>query len=175
MTFGPRVAPRRFILSQASSISATEIPISTEIIDATSTPNLEHCITVGAVDAVIDAVPVRAWEEAVAPNPATAVKTRDTKLYYTHHLAFHEIFIERSGNELIRELLKTIRMQSLWHRFSYQYYLEDLPKSYRVHQRILKLFETKTTPPEKLRAVIEDHINTALDRFLSYLEEFERT
>jgi DNA-binding GntR family transcriptional regulator len=112
---------------------------------------------------------------AALDRMGTAVRTRDTKLFYTHHLAFHEIFIERSGNELIRELLKTIRMQSLWHRFSYQYYLEDLPKSYRVHQRILKLFEAKATPPEKLRALVEDHINTALERFLSYLEEFERS
>lgn len=111
---------------------------------------------------------------AALEQMGTAVRTRDTKLFYTHHLAFHEIFIERCGNELIREILKTIRMQSLWHRFSYQYYLEDLPKSHRVHQQILKLFESKTTPPEKLRALVEHHINAALDRFLSYLEEFER-
>ena len=111
---------------------------------------------------------------AALERMGTAVRTRDTKLFYTHHLAFHEIFIERCGNELIRELLKTIRMQSLWHRFSYQYYLEDLPKSFRVHQRILKLFESKTTPPEKLRALVEHHINAALERFLSYVEEFER-
>jgi len=46
-----------------------------EVIDATSTPDLEHCITVGPVDAVIDAVPVLAWEEAVRSTPSTALES----------------------------------------------------------------------------------------------------
>ncbi|HSO62946.1 MAG TPA: GntR family transcriptional regulator [Desulfobacterales bacterium] len=104
----------------------------------------------------------------------TAVKTRDTKLFYTHHLEFHETFIERSGNEALIALLKNLRMQSIWHRFSYQYYQEDLEKSFKVHLQIQTLFLKKNTSAEKLGALVENHINVARDRFLAYVEEFER-
>jgi hypothetical protein len=71
-------------------------------------------------------------------------------------------------------LLKNLRMQSIWHRFSYQYYQEDLEKSFKVHQQILALYLKKNTSPEKLGTLVGNHINVALDRFLSYVEEFER-
>jgi len=71
-------------------------------------------------------------------------------------------------------LLKNLRMQSIWHRFSYQYYQEDLEKSFKVHQQIQTLYLKKNTSAEKLGALVENHINVALDRFLSYVEEFER-
>ena len=105
---------------------------------------------------------------------STAVRTKDTKLFYTHHLEFHETFIEYSGNELLIALLKNLRMQSIWHRFSYQYYQEDLEKSFKIHNQIFNLFRKKDTGPEKIRALVEDHINVALDRFLAYLNDFER-
>lgn len=105
---------------------------------------------------------------------AAAVKTRDTKAFYTHHLNFHEIFIGLSGNGVIETLLKTLRMQALWHRFSYQYYQEDMEKSYQVHLKILNLFKDKKTAPGEIRALVEHHINVALERFLVYLENFER-
>jgi len=91
------------------------------------------------------------------------------------HLDFHETFIERSGNEELIALLKNLRMQSIWHRFSYQYYQEDLEKSFKVHQQILGLYLKKNTRAEKLGALVENHINVARDRFLAYLEEFERS
>jgi DNA-binding GntR family transcriptional regulator len=105
---------------------------------------------------------------------STAVRTIDTKLFYTHHLEFHETFIEYSRNELLIGLLKNLRMQSIWHRFSYQYYQEDLEKSIKIHNQIFNLFRKKDTDPEKLRALVEHHINVALDRFLAYLNDFER-
>jgi DNA-binding GntR family transcriptional regulator len=104
----------------------------------------------------------------------TAVETKDTRLFYTHHLEFHETFIERSGNDLLIGLLKNLRMQSIWHRFSYQYYQEDLEKSFKVHQQILNLYQKKNIDPVKIGVLVESHIKVALDRFLAYLEEFER-
>lgn len=105
---------------------------------------------------------------------AAAVQNQDTQAFYTHHLNFHEIFIGLSGNEVIENLLKTLRMQALWHRFSYQYYQEDLEKSYQVHREILNLFKNKKTASGEIRALVEHHINVALERFLVYLENFER-
>ena len=81
----------------------------------------------------------------------TAVELRDTKLFYTHHLEFHETFIKRSGNEALIALLKNLRMQSIWRRFSYQYYQEDLEKSFKVHQQIQTLYLKKNTSAGKAR------------------------
>ena len=103
----------------------------------------------------------------------SAVVAGDTKSYYNQHLVFHELFIQLSANNLLITTLNTLRMQSLWHRFSYQYYLEDLHKSFQVHQEIYDLFRDPNSDPEHVRTLVEDHINMALGRFLDYLQKFE--
>ena len=103
-----------------------------------------------------------------------AVGEGDTKNYYSNHLAFHEAVIGFSGNELLFNLLKTLRVQSLWHRYAYQYYQEDLEKAYKVHEEILQLFKSDPPQPEAIGRKFADHINVALDRFISYLEDSER-
>ena len=112
--------------------------------------------------------------KVVLDQMEAAVMAKDTASYYSHHLRFHEIFIDCAQNELLGNTLKTLRMQSLWHRFSYQYYQEDLAKSFRVHQDILKLFRSRAQESEMLGKLVEGHINTALGSFLNYLEDFER-
>jgi len=103
----------------------------------------------------------------------TAVATKNINLYYSHHLQFHEIFIDCAQNDLLKSSLQKLRMQNLWHRFSYQYYQEDLGKSYRIHQDILKCFNDPDANPDKVCRLVEQHINVALDSFLQYLEDFE--
>jgi DNA-binding GntR family transcriptional regulator len=103
-----------------------------------------------------------------------AVDRGDTKVYYSHHLEFHEAFIALSGNDLLISLLKTLRTQSLWHRFAYQYYREDLEKAFKVHKEILELFKASPPDPEAVASKVTEHINVALDRFLTYLADYER-
>ncbi len=102
-----------------------------------------------------------------------AVMREDTKAYYEHHLAFHEAFIECSGNELLINLLKNLRMQSLWHRFSFQYYQEDLRNAFEIHKEIFRLFKQSPPNPEALDQLVAKHIYVALDRFMAYLENFD--
>jgi len=102
-----------------------------------------------------------------------AVKAGDAKTYYAHHLGFHEVFIKLAGNELLLGLLKNLRTQSMWHRFSYQYYQEDLDKSFVAHRQILELFKASPPKPETVGEQVAAHINVALDWFLAYLEDFE--
>jgi len=99
-----------------------------------------------------------------------AAKTGDTQAYYTHHLSFHELFIELSENRLLIDSLRTLRMQNIWHRYSYQYYQEDVGKSLRVHHKIFESFSKFKNQPKKCRELVEEHINIALDRFLAYLK-----
>ena len=112
--------------------------------------------------------------EDILEEMKKATRDEDIRRYYTYHLQFHEIFIERAENELLINTLGRFRMQSLWHRFSYQYYQEDLEKSFQVHQDILDSFKDPKMDPEKIRILVEYHINEALNSFLVYLEDFER-
>jgi DNA-binding GntR family transcriptional regulator len=112
--------------------------------------------------------------EDILEEMKKATRDEDIRRYYTYHLQFHEIFIERAENELLISTLGRFRMQSLWHRFSYQYYQEDLEKSFQVHQDILDSFKDPKMDPEKIRILVEYHIIEALNSFLVYLEDFER-
>lgn len=104
-----------------------------------------------------------------------AVEKQDAKTYWKHHLAYHEIFITASGNEVLISTLKTLRMHSLWYRFSYQYYREDLPKSLAVHRTIYRLFNDRRTDPGAIEAEVKTHIEVAFERFLAYLRSQQKT
>lgn len=104
---------------------------------------------------------------------SAAVKTQDPMDYYNHHLRFHEIFIDLSGNDLIIEMLHNLRMKNLWYTLHYQYYMEDLDKSLKIHHQIVKLYQDSKTDPEAVRKLVEYHINIALERFIAYVEKIE--
>ena len=100
----------------------------------------------------------------------TAVENNDTKMYWKHHLEFHDIFIEASGNEVLIDILKKLRMHSLWYRFSYQYYQEDLHRSLAVHQKIFGLFRNKDVDKQEIGKLVQEHIQKASQSFLAYLD-----
>ncbi len=64
--------------------------------------------------------------EQILEKMSLAVKNNDTKNYWRNHFEFHDTFIKASGYDILIDILKTLRMHSLWYRFSYQYYQEDL-------------------------------------------------
>ena len=100
-----------------------------------------------------------------------AVKENNPKAYWKQHIVFHEIFITACGNDVLIHILHTLRMHSLWYRFSYKYYREDLPGSLAVHMKILNLFNDSQTDPAALAELVQHHIETAAEKFLTYLEE----
>ncbi len=100
----------------------------------------------------------------------TAVENNDTKTYWKNHLEFHDIFIKASGNDVLISILKTLRMHSLWYRFSYQYYQEDLQRSLAVHQTIFDHFQNKDTDINDLGNLVQMHIQTAFQSFVNYLD-----
>jgi DNA-binding GntR family transcriptional regulator len=104
-----------------------------------------------------------------------AAENEDTKNYWKQHILFHEIFIDACGNRLLVNLLKTLRMQIMWYRLSYQYYQEDFKHSYRTHERIMGLFKSKNTDPDRLEAAVRTHIDVAVHKFLGYLDQQEQT
>ena len=103
-----------------------------------------------------------------------AVAISDTKAYWKNHLEFHDIFIRASHNKVLINILQTLRMHSLWYRFSYQYYQEDLQRSLAVHRRIFELFRTKESDSHKIGEIVQGHIQTAFETFLAYLNDQEK-
>lgn len=103
-----------------------------------------------------------------------AAENEDTKNYWKQHIIFHEIFINACGNQLLINLLQTLRMQIMWYRLSYQYYREDFSNSYRTHEKIMSLFRNKNTDPDRLEAAVRTHIDEAVNKFIGYLNKQEK-
>lgn len=100
-----------------------------------------------------------------------AVKADDTKAYWQHHSTFHEIFINASQNHVLIETLGRLRLHTLWYRYSYQYYEEDLHKQFLVHKRIYKLFADRKADVKKLEKLVHEHIEVAFEKFVGYLTQ----
>lgn len=102
-----------------------------------------------------------------------AAQRKDFSDYSTHHLVFHEIFINASKNETLISLLRNLRMHTLWHRYTYHYYKEDFKNSLKIHKRIIDLFKKKEVSPEEIEKIVRQHIEVALEPFLAAMEELE--
>ncbi|MFO7667992.1 MAG: GntR family transcriptional regulator [Desulfobacterales bacterium] len=103
-----------------------------------------------------------------------AAEKKDSKNYWKQHILFHETFIDACGNHLLIDLLKTLRMQIMWYRLSYQYYQEDFNNAYRTHEKIMGLFRNKNTDPDKLETAVRKHIDEAVNKFIGYLNKQEK-
>ncbi|CAB1060699.1 hypothetical protein D1BOALGB6SA_5466 [Olavius sp. associated proteobacterium Delta 1] len=99
-----------------------------------------------------------------------AVAKKQYAKYRNQHHVFHETFIKACGNNLLIELLETLRMHRLWYFLSFQYHKEDFKKSLAVHHKILKLFEGRNTDLNELENLVRTHIDEALDFFLDYIQ-----
>ncbi|MEE9495618.1 MAG: hypothetical protein V3V39_03765, partial [Desulfobacterales bacterium] len=64
-----------------------------------------------------------------------------------------------------------LRMHSLWYRFCYQYYQEDLPILLDVHQKIFNHFRNQDVDQKVIGKLVQGHIQVAYRSFLAYLDE----
>ena len=99
-----------------------------------------------------------------------AVEEDNTKKYWKYHLRFHEGFINACGNDVLINILKTLRMHSMYYRFAYQYYQEDLRGFLDTHKRINTLFQDPHADQSEIERLVQNHIEVAHERFLVYLE-----
>jgi DNA-binding GntR family transcriptional regulator len=106
---------------------------------------------------------------AILEKMKKAVKSGDTNSYWRFHSTFHEIFIDATNNPVLIETLTRLRFHTLWYRFSYKYYEEDLQKQFVVHKQIYELFAKRDSDVEKLKGLVENHISVAHEKFVGYL------
>lgn len=102
-----------------------------------------------------------------------AAQEQDFIKYAGHHTAFHEIFINASGNQTLINLLRNLRMHTLWHRYAYQYFKTDFRHSLEIHREIMVLFKEKTASPEEVEQAVRQHIEAALDPFLAAMDKLD--
>jgi DNA-binding GntR family transcriptional regulator len=102
-----------------------------------------------------------------------AVEKKQYAKYREYHHVFHDTFIKASCNDLLIELLETLRMHRLWYFLSFHYHKEDFKKSLAIHNKILKLFEGAKSDTKELENLVRTHIDEALDFFIDYIQGHE--
>lgn len=91
-----------------------------------------------------------------------ACEDEDVVGYRNNHTIFHDVFIQASGNQLLVDLLQTLRMHRLWYLVSYRYQRLDIHMAIEVHARILALFSSQDTNPQELESAVRGHLEEAM-------------
>ncbi|MCP4575498.1 MAG: GntR family transcriptional regulator [Deltaproteobacteria bacterium] len=93
--------------------------------------------------------------------------------YSRHHIAFHDVFIMASQNQTLINIVLNLRICTLWHRNTYQFYEEDFGDPLKIHREIADLFMKKMVSPDDVEKMVKLHIIAALDAFLATMEKDE--
>ena len=105
-----------------------------------------------------------------------AINKDDFAEYSRHHIAFHDIFINASQNQTLIDMIQNLRVCTLWHRNTYQFYEEDFANPLKVHREITDLFKEEKASPDDIEKTVKLHIIAALGAFLATMEKgCERT
>jgi DNA-binding GntR family transcriptional regulator len=104
-----------------------------------------------------------------------SIHGNDFAEYSKHHIAFHDAFIMASQNQSLINIILNLRIFTLWHRNTYQFYEEDFGDPLNVHREIADLFREKTVSPDDVETCVKLHIIAALDAFLATMEKSSET
>lgn len=139
-----------------------------------------------------DNFPVRAYLEGLAAKLAAPELTKteiremrsalsemeqagrdnDFKTYFLAHDRFHMVFINASKNRVLIEVVRNLRKQSLWFRFSYKWHQENYERAIPLHENILEFFEKGTA--DAVESLVRMHISENQSRYIEFLEASEK-
>lgn len=105
-------------------------------------------------------------KSALAKMKASAEK-KDFRAYTDSHNAFHWIFIHGSRNDTLINIIKTLRQDILWLRFSYLWHVENHQDALPVHQEILELFVARKA--EAAESLVRKHIVRNMESYVDFL------
>jgi DNA-binding GntR family transcriptional regulator len=91
----------------------------------------------------------------------------DFRAYTDSHNAFHMAFINASRNDTLTHIIKTLRQDILWLRFSYLWHVENHQDALPVHQEILKLFIERQA--EAVESLVRKHIVRNMENYIDFL------
>jgi DNA-binding GntR family transcriptional regulator len=96
-----------------------------------------------------------------------SAERNDFRPYTDSHNAFHMVFINASKNDTLINIIKTLRQDILWLRFSYLWHVENHQDALPVHQEILKLFIEKEA--EAVESLVRKHIVQNMENYIDFL------
>ncbi len=99
-----------------------------------------------------------------------SIRKKDFGEYSRQHIAFHDVFITASKNQTLIDIILNLRICTLWHRNTYQFYEEDFGDPISVHREIADLFKEKMVSSDDVEKTVKRHIIAALDAFLATME-----
>ena len=91
----------------------------------------------------------------------------DFRAYTESHNGFHMVFVNASRNDTLINIIKTLRQDILWLRFSYQWHVENHQNALPVHQEILELFVVRKA--EAAESLVRKHIVRNMESYIDFL------
>jgi len=91
----------------------------------------------------------------------------DFRAYTESHNAFHMVFINASKNDTLINIIKTLRQDILWLRFSYLWHVENHQDALPVHKEIMKLFIEGQA--EAVESLVRKHIVRNMENYIDFL------
>ena len=101
----------------------------------------------------------------------SAILKNDFAEYSKHHIAFHDVFINASQNQTLIDMIQNLRICTLWHRNTYQFFEEDFGNPLKVHREITDLFKEEKVSSDDVEKTVKVHIIAALGAFLSTMDK----
>ena len=89
---------------------------------------------------------------------ARSIRPMNVKVFQENHELFHNIFIAASGNEILINLIRNLRLQGMRYRYFHKHTEEYCRESVEIHRQILDLFRNKKTHPDEIEQTVRNHI-----------------
>lgn len=100
-------------------------------------------------------------------NMKESAEKDDFRAYTDSHNVFHMVFINGSRNDTLINIIKTLRQDILWLRFSYLWHVENHQDALPVHQEILELFVKKDA--DAVESLVQKHIVRNMESYIDFL------
>ena len=93
-----------------------------------------------------------------------AVDYGDAKAYWDRHVAFHDAFINASGNKTLYNTLRPLRIKTHWYLFSLDRTQFDLERELHQHLVLLEILCDPNGSAESMEIAMRNHVEGALYR-----------
>jgi DNA-binding GntR family transcriptional regulator len=111
---------------------------------------------------------IRKMESALS-RMEEVLRDHDLESHLKYHSEFHEIIWKASKNDTLIGIIKSLRFQANWFRFSYLQTIRDsFAYGIGIHQEILDLLIKKDS--DRAETLMKDHILITFERFTRFLE-----
>jgi DNA-binding GntR family transcriptional regulator len=107
-------------------------------------------------------------------NMKQSIRKKDFAQYSKHHVAFHNVLVDASRNRTLIDIIRNLRICTIWHQNTYKFYQDDFGNPLKIHGQIVDMFKDKKASPEDVEKMFCRHIMAALSAFVATIEKNEK-